>query len=119
MFFSNSHSCVQAIKDTSYSLTGSYAEPALNLVQPSPMRTLLHWSRPERGWINSAVSTTSSTASIGSILRDSNANWLYRFSMMFDKEFVFKVEAKVVLEGLLITCGKGFRHVEVERDTTY
>lgn len=102
--FSKSHSCVQAIKDTSYSWARSYAKPALKLVQPSPMRM---------------VSTTSSIASIRGVLRDSNANWLCGFSMMFDKEFIFKVEEKVVLEGLLIACGKGFRHVEVERDIAY
>ncbi|MBA0774658.1 hypothetical protein Gotri_009854 [Gossypium trilobum] len=34
-------------------------------------------------------STTSSTASIGGVLRDSNVNYPCGFLMMFGKEFVF------------------------------
>ncbi|KAK5825196.1 hypothetical protein PVK06_020003 [Gossypium arboreum] len=74
------------------------------------MRMLLHCSRPKRGWIklntDGAVSATSLFSSIRGVFRNSDGNWFYGFSMAFGKDPVFKVEARVVLEGLLMAWEK-------------
>ncbi|MBA0561732.1 hypothetical protein Golob_018533, partial [Gossypium lobatum] len=85
------------------------------------MCTLLHWSHMEKGWIklntDGAVSSSSPTASIGGVFKDLDANWLCGYSLAFGKGFVFKVEARAVLEGLFIAWEKGFRKIEVECDS--
>ncbi|KAK5786994.1 hypothetical protein PVK06_041645 [Gossypium arboreum] len=93
----------------------------LRIVEPSPMCTLLHWSHPEKGWIklntDGVVSSSSSIASIGGVFKDLDANWLCGYSLAFGKGFVFKVEARTILEGLFIAWEKGFRKIEVECDS--
>ncbi|MBA0596587.1 hypothetical protein Gorai_013402, partial [Gossypium raimondii] len=86
------------------------------------MSFLSSWSPPETGWfkLNSdgVVSIIGQSASIGGVLRDSNANWLRGYTMSFDKKLAFKVEIRAMLEGLFITWEKGLRKVEVECDNT-
>lgn len=64
------------------------------------------------------VSTSGQDASIGEVLRDSNANLFWGYTISFSKESIFKVETKAMLEGLFIAWEKGFRKVEVECDNT-
>ncbi|MBA0590574.1 hypothetical protein Gorai_019274 [Gossypium raimondii] len=57
-----------------------------------------------------------SPTSIRGVFRDSDANWLCEFLMAFGKDFIFKVEARAILKGLIMAWEKGFRHIEVECD---
>lgn len=50
------------------------------------------------------------------VFKDLDVNRLCGFSITFVKDFVFKIEARVVLEGLIIAWDKGFRHIQVECD---
>ncbi|PPR92269.1 hypothetical protein GOBAR_AA28402 [Gossypium barbadense] len=47
------------------------------------------------------MSPNNSNASIGGVLRDSEARWLCGFSMMIAKDTIFRVEACAVLKGIM------------------
>ncbi|KAK5793184.1 hypothetical protein PVK06_034322 [Gossypium arboreum] len=84
------------------------------------MRSLSSWTPLAMGWIkvnsDGAVSNLERRASIGSVLRYSNANWLWVYTMSFGNVSAFKVETRAMLEGLFLTWDKGFQKVEVECD---
>ncbi|KAK5844018.1 hypothetical protein PVK06_000153 [Gossypium arboreum] len=62
------------------------------------------WSPLERGWMklntDAVVSKNDMSASIGGVIRDADATWVYDFFMAADKEAPFKFEVRAVLEGL-------------------
>ncbi|KAK5826899.1 hypothetical protein PVK06_021832 [Gossypium arboreum] len=83
------------------------------------MVTTIHWLLLERGWIklntDGAASSNSSNASIGGLLRDSDANWLCSYSMMLVKDTIFRIEAISILEGLRIAWEKGFKQFDLSK----
>ncbi|KAH1056309.1 hypothetical protein J1N35_034374 [Gossypium stocksii] len=97
----------------------SYRDLDVKMKPPRTMRILSSWSPPETSWIklnsDGAVSTIGQSASIGGVLRDSNANWFWGYTMSFDKESVFKVETRAMLEDLFIAWER-VQKVEVECD---
>lgn len=56
-----------------------------------------------------AVSQNRYYAGIGGVFRDADANWLWGFLMLLGKDEIFKIKARVILEGLRITQERGFR----------
>ncbi|KAH1030183.1 hypothetical protein J1N35_040087 [Gossypium stocksii] len=55
-------------------------------------------------------------ASIRGDFRDTNGQWLCGYSLKMSKETVFRIEARVILEGLHITWEKSYRQLEIECD---
>lgn len=55
-------------------------------------------------------------ASIRGVFRDSKGQWLCGYSWGLHKETIFRIEARVILEGLHIAWKKGFRQLEIECD---
>ncbi|KAK8363061.1 hypothetical protein V6Z12_A03G138500 [Gossypium hirsutum] len=72
------------------------------------------WTLPIMGWIklnsNGALLNLERRASIGGVLRDSNANWLWGYVMSFNNKSIFKkveVECDNALLVELLLCGGG------------
>ncbi|KAH1130708.1 hypothetical protein J1N35_002086 [Gossypium stocksii] len=84
------------------------------------MVTMPHWSPSENGWFklntDRVVSLTNQQAAIRGAFKDADAYWVCDFSMGVGKDNIFKVEARVALEGLHVAWGKRLRQVEVECD---
>lgn len=78
------------------------------------------WTPPNEGWVklnvDGAVALDGQQASIRGLLQDSTGTWLWGYAMSYGGDSVFKVEARVMLEGLLLVWDKGFKRVEVESD---
>ncbi|MBA0809133.1 hypothetical protein Gohar_024808 [Gossypium harknessii] len=78
------------------------------------------WLPSDRGWIklnmDGAGSSNVSNACIGGVFRDSDANWLYDYSIVVGKDSTFRVEARAVLEELRIVWEWSFRQIDVECD---
>ncbi|MBA0643537.1 hypothetical protein Goklo_027818 [Gossypium klotzschianum] len=72
------------------------------------------------GWVklntDGALPSYRPEASIGGVFRDADVNWLCGFSLWVGNDTIFKVEARVVLQGLQIAWENGYRKLElVER----
>ncbi|KAK5834266.1 hypothetical protein PVK06_018143 [Gossypium arboreum] len=78
------------------------------------------WLPLDKGWItlnmDGVGSPNVTNACIGGVFRDSDANWLFRYSIVVGKDSIFRIEARVVLEGLCIAWERGFRQINVECD---
>ncbi|MBA0548636.1 hypothetical protein Golob_019724 [Gossypium lobatum] len=81
--------------------------------QPNTLVLMKYWSLPEQGWIkvntDGAMPFNDDNASIGRVFRDLDGKWLYGYSMRMDKETIFCIEARAILEGLHIAWQKVYR----------
>lgn len=100
--------------------TQSYLELGRKFNHGNAQLNYLYWSAPEVGWIklNTDVAVSKSGASMGGSLRDDHANWLWGFHLSLGSDSMFKIEARALLEGLLLAWDKGFKKIIVECDNS-
>lgn len=118
--FSNNHKSYQQVVDMGFLWARSYHDYDKKMKSLSGRNILSGWKSQSMGWIKlnfeGVMSLDDQRASIGRVLRDANANWLWGYTMNFGGESIFKVEAQAMLEGLFLACDKRFRKVEVKSD---
>lgn len=114
----NSHRITHIVVTTSFMWARSYHDLDVKMNPFNTKSHLLTWTPLGKGRIklNSNGAVSSDGSSIGGVIRDANANWLWGYSLSFGTESFFKVEVRALLKGLNIAWNKGFRKVVVEYD---
>ncbi|KAK5794618.1 hypothetical protein PVK06_035857 [Gossypium arboreum] len=78
------------------------------------------WQCPDSGWVkinvDGSVSTNNNKAAIGGAVRNSYGEWLTGFNMVTGIDEIFKIEARVIVEGMKLAWLKGYKQVEINCD---
>lgn len=84
------------------------------------MMSAIWWSPSKKGWVklitDRVVLYINNCASVGGMFKDVDVRCLFEFLMAVGKETNFRVETRVMLEGLRITWKKRFKQLELECD---
>ncbi|KAL4281492.1 hypothetical protein GQ457_03G010450 [Hibiscus cannabinus] len=82
---------------------------------------MLHWQRPSSGWVrvnvDGAVSGPNQCATVGGVVRDEYAAWLFGFARSLGSCSVIMAELWATHDGLLHAWRLGYRKVELESDS--
>ncbi|KAA3467341.1 endonuclease/exonuclease/phosphatase family protein [Gossypium australe] len=83
-------------------------------------KTEQRWQRPNSGWVkinvDGFVSNNNTKAAIGGAVRDSNGKWLTGFNMVTWMDEIFKIEARAIVEGMILAWLEGYKQVEINCD---